>query len=572
MRLVFDIETDNFVDSMTKIHCIAVQDLDSDFTKSYKPDEIDEAINTLANADVLIGHNIIGFDLKAIKKIYPDFVEKSVIDTLVISRLVYSGLKDKDFIDRHDGMPLKLYGSHSLKAWGHRLSEYKDEYEGGFEEYNEDMLKYMEQDVVVTRKLYDNLIAKQPAKRALRLEHDIAYVCADIEETGFAFDKEAATELYGELSQKRDEISNKMAETFEPKVIQLKTKTKVIPFNPSSRQQIADALINKYNWKPKHLTPKGSPKIDENILNELDYEEAQMLSEYFMLEKRLAMLADGDQGYLKLVDKNNLLRGRYIPNGAVSGRATHFGPNMAQVPSMRLPFGKEIRSCFTVPAGWRLVGVDLSGLELRCLAHYASHWDNGAYTKAVLDGDIHTSNQEAAGLPTRDSAKTFIYSLIYGAGDAKLGEVIGKGRDAGKAIREKFFASMPAIKQLRNAVIEKYETQNHLLGLDERKLFPRSSHSALNILLQSAGAVISKQWLINARKDLKTQGFSHGWGADYVFSAWVHDEVQVAVREGIEEDVGNIIRRSAQKAGEDFEFRCGIDANFSVGCSWATTH
>ena len=121
-------------------------------------------------------------------------------------------------------------------------------------------------------------------------------------------------------------------------------------------------------------------------------------------------------------------------------------------------------------------------------------------------------------------------------------------------------------------ISEKYETQNHLLGLDERKLFPRSSHSALNILLQSAGAVISKQWLINARKDLKTMGFSHGWGADYVFSAWVHDEVQVAVREGIEEDVGNIIRRSAQKAGEDFEFRCRIDADFSVGCSWAATH
>ena len=572
MRLIFDIETDNFVDSMTKIHCVAVQDLDSDFVKSYGPDDIDEAIQTLRDADVLIGHNIIGFDLKAIKKLYPDFVEKHVIDTLVVSRLVFANLKDKDFLERPKDMPLKLYGSHSLKAWGHRLSEYKDDYEGGFEEYNEDMLKYMEQDVVVTRKLYENLINKQPAKEALRVEHDIAYVCADIEETGFLFDTKAAAELYGELSQKRDTIRKQMEETFEPQIIELKTKTKVIPFNPSSRQQIANALTNKYNWKPKHLTPGGSPKIDENILNDLDYPEAQMLSEYFMLEKRLAMLSDGNQGYLKLVDKNNLLRGRYIPNGAVSGRATHFGPNMAQVPSMRLPYGKEIRSCFTVPTGWRLVGVDLSGLELRCLAHYAHHWDNGEYARAVLDGDIHTTNQQAAGLPTRDSAKTFIYSLIYGAGDAKLGEVIGKGRDAGRAIREQFFAATPAIKKLRNAVIEKYETKNHLLGLDERKLFPRSSHSALNILLQSAGAVISKQWLINARKALQEHGFSYGWGADYVFCAWVHDEVQCATREGIAEDVGNIIRRSAQEAGEDFGFRCRIDAEFSVGESWATTH
>jgi len=572
MAKVFDLESDNLLDNMTKIHCLAYYDLDTKELKSFGPDDIEQGLDDLAKDQLIIGHNIIGFDIKAIQLVYPEWKHNDVIDTLVLSRLLFPNIKDKDFVSRPEGMSPKLFGKHSLKAWGHRLGNYKDDYDGGFETFNEDMMKYMQQDVRVTVQLYQHCMAQEPAEEAVKLEHEIAQVCADMEQTGFVFDTTSAAQLYAMLSEKRNKIRELMEETFEPTVVELKTKTKLVPFNPSSRQQIAARLSDKYGWKPKEWTPAGQAKIDETILDQLDYPEAKLLGEYFMLEKRIAMLAEGNQGYLKLVDKNNHIRGRYIPNGAVSGRATHFAPNIAQVPSMRLPYGKEIRGLFTVPAGWSLVGCDLSGLELRCLAHFMHTWDGGEYSGEVLNGDIHTKNQHAAGLPDRDAAKRFIYSLIYGAGDQKLGEVIGKGRTEGRKIREKFFTAIPAIKRLRSAVEDTVETRKYLLGLDKRKLHARSSHSAVNLLLQSAGALIAKKWLILARQNLTKSGFKHGWQEDYVFCAWVHDEVQVACREDIAENVGNIIRRSAEEAGESFNFRCRIDAEYSIGSSWATTH
>lgn len=572
MAKIFDLESDALLDDMTKIHCLAYYDTETDELKAFGPDEIDEGIADLAAEPTIIGHNIIGFDIPAIKKIYPEWKHNKVIDTLVLSRLLFPNIKDKDFVSRPEGMDIKLYGKHSLKAWGHRVGTYKDEYDQGFEHYNDEMMDYMKQDVRVTVKLYKHCMDQDPSDHAIELEHQIARVCADMEQTGFVFDTNAAAQLYAELSAKRDTIRKEMEATFEPTIIELKTKTKLVPFNPGSRMQIADRLQSKYGWRPAQFTPAGQPKIDETILDSLEYPEAKLLAEYFMLEKRIAMLAEGNQGYLKLVDKQDYIRGRYIPNGAVSGRATHFAPNIAQVPSMRLPYGEAIRSLFTVPSGWRLVGCDLSGLELRCLAHFMSHWDDGDYAAEVLNGDIHTKNQTAAGLPDRDAAKRFIYSLIYGAGDQKLGEVIGKGRNEGRKIREKFFAAIPAIKQLRSAVEQKVEDRKYLLGLDQRKLFARSSHSAVNLLLQSAGALISKRWLVLARHNLKQAGYTHGWDGDYVFCAWVHDEVQAACKEEIAEDVGNIIRRSAEEAGESFNFRCRIDAEYSVGSNWATTH
>lgn len=568
---IFDIETNGLLDEMTKIHCLAYFDTDKNIMKQYGPDEIGAGISALST-DTICGHNIIGFDIPAIQKIYPFFKPKKVIDTLVLSRLIFPNIKEKDYVDRHKGMNMKLFGSHSLKAWGHRLGEHKGEYELGFEEYSKEMMDYMVQDVRVTTKLHSHCMSRQPSEESIKLEHEIAQVCADMEQTGFVFKKDEAAALYAELAEKRDGIKSRMEQVFEPTIVELKTKTKHIPFNPGSRQQIADRLQNKYGWKPNDFTPSGQPKIDETILSLLDYPEAKLLAEYFMLEKRIAMIAEGNQGYLKLVDKNSLVRGRYIPNGAVSGRSTHFAPNIAQVPSMRLPYGAEIRSLFTVPTNWKLVGCDLSGLELRCLAHFMHTWDDGAYSAEVLNGDIHTTNQKAAGLSNRDHAKRFIYSLIYGAGDTKLGEVIGKGQKAGKQIREKFFAAIPAIKQLRQAVEATVETRKYLHGLDKRRLYARSSHSALNLLLQSAGALIAKRWLVISRENLKQAKYKHGWDNDYVFCAWVHDEVQVACREEIADNVGNIIRRSAEEAGASFGFKCRIDAEYCVGSDWATTH
>lgn len=270
---------------------------------------------------------------------------------------------------------------------------------------------------------------------------------------------------------------------------------------------------------------------------------------------------------MKKVARDQRLHGSVITNGAVTGRATHNNPNMAQVPSCAAPFGKECRSLFAVPKGKRLVGADLSGLELRCLAHFMAKYDNGAYGKILLEGDIHSANQEAAGLPTRNAAKTFIYAFLFGAGSAKIGSVIGKGADAGAKLKKTFLAKIPALNKLSTAV-QGAAGRGYLTGLDGRSLHIRSTHAALNTLLQSAGALISKQAIVEFDSMIKAKGWS-----DRVHQvAWVHDEIQVESDEEIADEVGQLAVLSFQKAGEYFNFRIPITGEYRVGGSWAETH
>jgi DNA polymerase I-like protein with 3'-5' exonuclease and polymerase domains len=580
LKLLFDIETNGFLENVTKVHCLVIKDAETNEVTTYHGASILAGIDTLERADQLIGHNILKFDLPVIQKLYPGFSydPSKAVDTLVCTRLIWPNVGEWDAKLVHNGkLPAKLWGSHSLKAWGYRLEQLKGEYgdTSDWQEFTPEMLEYCQQDVEVTATLFDRIKAKEYAQKALDLEHEVAYICARMERSGWPFDKEKAATLYAELAGKRQIILDKMKSTFEPIVINRvseKTgkplKPKVIEFNPSSRQQIGDRLILKYGWKPKEYTANGQPKIDEVILKALDYPEAQDLSEYFMLEKRIGQLAEGDNAWLKL-ERNGIIHGSYNTNGAVTGRATHQSPNLAQVPSVRSPYGSECRSLFTVRSGFSMVGCDLSGLELRCLAHYMSKWDNGEYTEELLNGDIHTKNQKAAGLPTRDNAKTFIYSFLYGAGDEKIGAVVGAGAREGKRLKEAFLAATPALAKLRDAVA-KASSRGYLIGLDGRKLHVRSEHAALNTLLQSAGALISKQWLIEIDKTATEAGLEYG--KDWSMLGWIHDEVQLQVKGDYAEAFGQKVVAAAEKAGEFFEFRCPISAEFKVGQNWYDTH
>jgi DNA polymerase I len=578
--ILFDLETDGFLENVSKIHCLVTKDAETGEVKSYTKADMQTGLDALEQADRIIGHNIIKYDLPVIQKLYPGFSyePKKAFDTLVCSRLIWPNVGEWDAKLVHNGkMPAKLWGSHSLKAWGYRLEKLKGEYgeTSDWQEFTPEMLAYCQQDVEVTATLYDRIKAKEYAQKALDLEHEAAYICARMERSGWPFDKEKASSLYAELAGKRQVILDKMKVTFEPEVIERvseKTgkplKSKVIEFNPSSRQQIGERLIRKYGWKPKEYTPNGQPKIDETILKALDYPEAQDLAEYFMLEKRIGQLAEGDNAWLKL-ERNGIIHGSYNTNGAVTGRATHQSPNLAQVPSVRSPYGAECRSLFTVRSGFSMVGCDLSGLELRCLAHYMSKWDGGEYTEELLNGDIHSKNQKAAGLPTRDNAKTFIYSFLYGAGDEKIGAVVGAGAREGKRLKESFLSATPALAKLRDAVA-KASGRGYLIGLDGRKLHVRSEHAALNTLLQSAGALISKQWLIEIDKIAAALGFEYG--KDWSMLGWIHDEVQLQVKGDYAETFGEKVVTAAEKAGEFFEFRCPISAEFKVGQNWYDTH
>ena len=608
--VVIDIETNAISDwrelsDLKEIHCLVVRNGDEVQRYNSQLNNIEEGLKQVALADVVVGHNIQGFDLPAIQKLYPDFkVTGCIRDTVILARLIHPDIRDADF-KRGDDFPKNLIGAHSLKAWGYRLGEYKGDFgeTNDWSKWSQEMEDYCVQDTRVTYRLYKDLMRENPSEESVILEHAFAFIIKEQERHGFAFDTKAARELHAELLDRKSELERKLQEIFPPAEVPMKTpsyyighdgpddstkfstktaakkagykdsqitkgpnKVKLIPFNPGSRDQIAKCLIDKYGWKPKDYTNNGKPKIDESILTAMSYAEAKPLVDYLMVGKRLGQLAEGKEAWLKSIEDKRL-HGKVNTNGAVTGRCTHSRPNVAQVPSVSAPYGIECRSLFTADEGYVLLGADASGLELRMLAHYLGHFDGGKYAQVVCDGDIHTMNQNAAGLETRDAAKTFIYAYLYGAGDMKIGSIVNGGVKEGRILRARFQDKIPAIKKLKKVINHQVDTRGWLKGLDGRKLPVRSKHSALNLALQSAGAVVMKQATVNLCRHIHTLPK----GTAYLV-AHIHDEVQLSVKEDYAEEIGQMAKQSFREAGEDFNLRCALDGEYKVGKNWAETH
>lgn len=579
--IVFDIETDGLLDVTKRFWCGWVYNSTTDEYTGYT--DLNEFFNTLNRYGTsgynIVGHNIIKFDIPALKKLKGerfDFDVRDVcIDTLVLSRLIYSNIKDTDIgLMRSGRLPKKLYGSHSLKAYGYRMGELKGTYgeqKDAWDKFTPEMYDYNKQDVVVTLKLFKKLMSKGYPIKAIQLEHDIAWVMSKQERNGFVFDKDSAVKLYAELSAKRQELYDDLVSEVGSWTVYKGDKVykrdnakkgikagipypqyEEVTFNPNSRAHIAKVLMER-GWEPTEVTPTGAPKVDEDTLKSaLDIPMTQKILDYLLINKRISQLAEGDNAWLKLMkedeDGYTRIHGSVNPNGAVTGRATHAYPNVAQVPAGRSPYGKECRSLFTVPKGWFQAGIDASGLELRCFAHFLYTFDKGEYVNEILNGDIHTHNQKMAGLATRDQAKTMIYCLLYGGGNEKLGVVINGTAKDGKALKERFLNAVPAYKKLCNTIdktlIEssewigsvnkaKWRKRHHpdnpkldithcVLGLDRRVIYVRSPHSALNTLLQSAGALICKKWVCLVEENMRKAGYKHGWDGDFAMMAWVH--------------------------------------------------
>jgi DNA polymerase I-like protein with 3'-5' exonuclease and polymerase domains len=346
------------------------------------------------------------------------------------------------------------------------------------------------------------------------------------------------------------------------------TKIRRVTFNPSSRDHIAKKL-KALGWKPKVFTETNQPKVDEAVLSSLPYPEAKLLCQYLLVEKRIGQLAEGRQSWLKL-ETDGRIHGQVTTMGAVTSRCTHQNPNMAQVPSIKAPYGKECRSLFYAPSGYVLMGCDVSGLELRCLAHFMARYDEGEYGRILLEEDIHTANQLAAGLPTRDNAKTFIYAFLYGAGDEKIGKIIGKGAREGKKLKEAFLSKTPALQKLREGVGKAATERGHIKALDGRLMPIRHPHAALNTLLQGAGAIICKRWVVTFHQLLREHGFTDG--IDYMQVAFVHDEIQVLVKENYADKIGEICIKAIKSAGEYYGIRIPLDGEYKFGRNWAETH
>jgi len=588
---VFDIETNGLLESLDTIHCLVIKDINTKQNYSFKPNQVAEGLELLKEADTLIGHNILKFDIPAIQKIYPEFKTKgNHLDTIVLSRLVWPDIKDLDFkkVSLDKNFPSKMIGRHSLESWGYRLNYLKGDYgkQNDWSQWSEDMQTYCERDVDLNSKLYEVIKNKNFSDKAINLEHEFQRCILRQETHGFCFDKDKAIKLSNQLEKRRGELYNELQELFPqwekdigifiPKrdnktkgyvAGQPITKRKTVIFNPNSNDHIADRLKNKYNWKPKEFTKEGRPRVDETVLVSLKYSEAKQLAEYKLIQKRLGQLAEGDNAWLKCL-VNGKIHGSVITNGTVTGRCTHKNPNIAQVPSVTAQYGKECRSLFVCPEGYKLVGVDLSQLELRCLAHYLYPFDKGAMVKELLEGDIHTANQKAAGLPNRASAKTFIYALIYGAGDKKIGEIVGGNTKDGKDIKRKFFSKNKAFARFKEDVERVVETKGKLTALDGRKIPVRSKHSAVNFLLQSCGSILVKTStiLLHSRIDWEQ------WQDKVNMVAHVHDEMQFQVKEELADTLGLAAIKAIKESKFIYNFNCPLDGEYKVGQSWSETH
>lgn len=656
--LFFDIETNKINDWATlsdlhTCHCLSIYDPMLPKMLTFHGESIERGLLMLSQAERLVGHNIIDFDIPALKKLYgfsPPLV--NVVDTLVLSRCVFPDVKTTDIIERtrlsqkpkweatelakkqglnneeakkfiddyvYEAVVKKfnkdILGSHSLKAWGHRMGSatkltYAED-DDAFEVYNEEMRKYCERDVIVTQLLYDHLFKHNPSRQMVAIEHWFKFIISQQERHGFELDIKKAEALERKLIVRRAGLLDDIQKQFPPTVIQTKTpigweleiegtlyqaetktalkeklreaklklllvkeavvmgyKTKQEPFNPGSRQQIKE-LFKKEGIELPVESNGVKIKIDETTLNSLKHPLADQLLIYLMVTKRLGMLSEGQNGWLQL-QKNGILHGRVNTNGAVTGRCTHSTPNVAQVPSSRLEYGEECRELFKARHGYKLVGCDASGLELRMLAHYMAFYDRGEYAKIVTEGDVHTVNQKAAGLETRDQAKTFIYALLYGAGDEMIGNIAGGNARLGQQLKRKFFSSLPALARLQEDVQRKTKAGGELKGLDGRILPVRSSHAALNMLLQSAGAVCMKVALIQLFHKLNQLKWQHG--REYAFVANVHDEFQAEVLPDKAQTFGVLAVEAIAAAGRQLKMNVQLDGEFKIGNNWAETH
>ena len=574
-QIVFDIEANGL--DPDKVWCIIAYERGAKEYTTWSGDDLvcfKDWIKEQGELEV-IGHNIIGYDIPVLEQLLNvDFSKCKITDTLVMSRLAQPSRE----------------GGHSLENWGQLLGFPKGEH-NDWDNFSQDMVEYCEQDVRVNELVYQRLLRDLDGfgTESLMLEGQVQGIISQQIKNGWLLDQEKAFGLLAKLKERKFDLEDEVHEKFKPlptfiKEITPKVKkdgsysvvglkflgdhwtTAVAPFsrldypefNLGSRQQIG-RYLQYFGWKPETFTEKGQPIVDESVLNKVKgIPEAELIGEYLMVQKRIAQI----QSWVDAVQDNGRVHGYVNSNGAVTGRMTHSKPNMGQVPAVYSPYGRECREVWTVPSGYTLVGMDASGLELRMLAHYMN---DERYTNEILTGDIHTANQLASGLATRDQAKTFIYAFLYGAGDAKIGSIVGGTAKDGKRLKEKFLSNTPALGRLRERV-GVASGRGYVLGLDRRRVAVRSEHAALNTLLQSAGAIVMKKALCLLDE------YATKWNIDYKIIGNIHDEIQTEVRSDEADVFGRLATSCIEAAGLHYKLNCPLAGEYKVGDTWADTH
>lgn len=595
--LVADIEADGFLDQVTTIHQVSIAEkiggtwqVES-YNAQRSPAWKTLALKHMSQADMLVMHNGITYDYPVMEKVWGSTPNVELMDTLVLSRL---------------GNPERP-GGHSLEAWGETLGVFKVKHED-WERWSPAMEQRCNQDALINAMVWDRLQDMlQAMPVAVDIEMKTAKAIFRMTRVGIHFDQRQAQHVLGELMDKAEaakaEVAAMMPWVYDPKgeprslkvvnrrhwghgilepgvLYQEVTHRKL---QVSSRQDVVRYLKMTYGWNPTQKTKTGQAQVNDEVLRGLPWPEAQVLADYFKTWKTIGYL-NGERknngsggGWLHHVTPQGKLHAGFIPLTAVTGRPSCVAPNLQQVPS-----DPEIRALFKPRPGWKMVGVDADGQELRCLGHYLHRYDQGDYGREVVEGDIHTRVQNLIGFHTRKGTKPVEYGLIYGAGDEKLGLISLKDamdagaemkvplKKRGKQIRKAIMNGLRGFEQLMKDVRARAAQRGRLRGLDGRTLWVRSPHSALNLVLQSAGIIHMKMTIAMMEEYLKDVGLEIG--DDYELILWVHDELQFECKPEYAELLGKTAAQCVESAAVRLGFRVPMSGTYSIGDNWSETH
>jgi len=415
-----------------------------------------------------------------------------------------------------------------------------------------------------------------PIPEWIQMEHQVANLLTQQEIHGWYFNESEARSLESTLRKELEETTRLLRRQhpfvagalFTPKrdnrtqgYVNGAELQRLKELNPTSRDHISWILQTHYGWTPTSTTSTGKAVIDETVLKEIGTDTALSFLRLLELTKALGMISEGVNAWQKLVTKFSRIH-HHCSVATSTFRCAHRKPNLAQVPS-----DERFRKLFTASPNYTMVGADLSGIELRMLAHYLARYDQGRYSKILLTGDIHQTNADAIGV-TRRQVKTISYAFLYGAGNLKLGYTYDKqlseveAKKKGKEIREAYVAAIPGLRELLEAV-HKASERGYVLGLDNRRILCDSRHKSLNYLIQGSSAIIAKRWLVLANERLPKHTHQ---------LAFVHDELQFETKKEQVEDLKFLLELTATEAGEYYKLRCPVAAESKSGKTWADVH
>jgi len=617
---VFDSESDGFVYEATKFWCFACRDVGGS-KRFFGPDEIEDALHYLMEADIVIAHNYLGHDLPLIMKLYPWFKSPKFEDTLILSRMLSP--------DRE--------GGHSIEAWGSKVGMVKPEH-NDWSQFSDAMRVRCEEDAEINARMLRMLqfeMGKEDWSEAIRREYDTQILQSDQERVGFNFDTPKAEENLNTMKTAWSAAMDKLIPSL-PKKLKMGTHYKApftksgklnhhvakwIPedqhhtimgpftgvsfedFNLNSPLQVS-ALLLENGWEPKefnYVKKKGggfelnkdgsykisTPKVSEDLscLDSVTGDLGQLIVEERVVRSKMSYIhrvrkKDGaKKGWLNEVRDDGRMVGRGIPMGTPTARYTHAG--VVNVPRPTTRYGDLLRELFIADEGHVLVGTDGMGLEARVAGHYTAEYDGGEFARELMDGDIHSKNAAAFTNAvnrevSRSDSKNIYYGIIYGATARKIASMLSISFAEAETLLQAFWKANPALEAATKAAQSESSRKGYLIGLDGRRIPCRSKHSALNFRFQSTGAIIMKYAFVDVFLGQVKDPLDY-WIPDHPDVRWrcmltQHDEAQSSMKEEYVDDHVAAWVQSGKDLTEHFKFNIPIEFESKVGLNWCQTH